>query len=212
MSSLVHQPSQPTEAKPLRPFRLKFRSPDGYPVGKHVQPDPHIKRREGEDEEAYLKRAGTLYVPGDIVESRDDLAALYPEKFERADLYSDPSKNPFLTQMAPGELPEDFERRMARLKAQAAGENQGTLVANSGTPGEAQHQRDHKQETDISINPVAQVAKQSAHRLAHLKLEQMTAKQLQEIIDSEEIDTGGKTLTKPAEMAKVIRDWMTTSR
>ena len=135
------------------------------------------------------------------MESADNLAVLYPEKFERADQYNDPSKNPYLTQMAPGELQEDYERRMARLKGQ-----QGA-PANTPTPVQ-----DHKQETDIPVNPVQQAAKQGAHRLSHLKLEQMTVKQLQEIIDAEEIDTGGKTLAKPAEMVKAIRDWMQTSR
>lgn len=208
MPALVDQPKS-TVARELRPFRLKHRSPDGYPVGKHVQPDPRIARRAGEDFEAYCKRVNTVYFPGDTVESLDDLAVLYPEKFERADNYTDPSKNPFLTQMAPGELPEDFERRMARLKAQQEGQNLGGPVP---VPGEGQHQRDHKQESDIPVNPVQQTAKHGAHRLSHLKLEQMTPKQLQEIIVAEEIDTEGKTLTKVPEMVKVIRDWMQNSR
>lgn len=210
MPALVHQPKS-IAAKVLRPFRLKYRSPDGYPVGKHVQADPKMPRKPGETDEGFLKRATTIYFPGDVVESFDDLNALYPEKFERADAYNDPTKNPYLTQMAPGELQEDFERRMARLQ----GQDQKAEAAAS------QADKDHKQEndvksperlTDIPVNPVQQAAKQGAHRLSHLKLEQMTTKQLQEIIDSEEIDTGGKTLAKAADMAKVIRDWMLTSR
>ncbi len=200
MPALVHQPKS-AAARVLRPFKLKYRSPDGCPVGKHVQPDPKAVRRAGEDHETFCKRTNTVYFPGDIVESLDDLATLYPEKFERADNYQDPNMNPFLTQMAPGELQEDFERRMARLAAQ-----QG------GTPPVPVPVQDHKQESDIPVNPVAQAAKQGAHRLSHLKLEQMSAKQLQEIIDAEEIDTGGKPLAKPAEMVKAIRDWMQTSR
>lgn len=200
MPVLVQQP-KPTAKRELRPFRLKHRSPDGYPVGKHVQPDPRIAMRPGEDFEEYLKRANTVYFPGDIVESLDDLAAHYPEKFERADQYSDPTKNIYLTQMAPGELQEDFERRMARLAGQ-----QGTV------PTDPAPSQDHRQGGDIPVNPVAQAPKPSAHRLSHLKLEQMTTKQLQEIIDAEEIDTGGKTLAKVPEMVKAIRDWMQTSR
>lgn len=199
MPALVQQPVS-TVARVLRPFRLKYRSPDGYPVGKHVQPDPKIPRKSGEDFEAYIKRANTVYFPGDTVESLDDLAVLYPEKFERADNYMDPSKNPFLTQMAPGELPEDFERRMARLRGQD--QKAEAAVAN----------QDHKQESNIPTNPIQQAAKQGAHRLAHLKLEQMTPKQLQEIIEAEEIDTGGKTLAKVPDMVKAIRDWMQISR
>lgn len=201
MPALVH-PAAATAAKVLRPFRLKYRSPDGYPVGKHVQADPRIERKPGESREAHVKRATTIYFPGDTVESTEDLAAQYPEKFERGDSYQDPLKNPFLTQMAPGELPEDFERRMARLKAQQTGV----------TPPASTAVQDHKQETDIPVNPVQQAAKQGAHRLSHLKLDQMTVKQLQEIIDSEEIDTGGKVLAKVPELVKAIRDWMLTSR
>lgn len=210
MPVLVHQPKS-TVARELRPYRLKYRSPDGYPVGKHVQADPKIAKREGESHEAYLKRATTIYFPGDVVESQDDLAVLYPEKFERADQYNDPGKNPYLTQMAPGELPEDFERRMARLRGQD--QKAAAVVSNAD--------KDHKQESeqvtrpsasDIPMNPVQQAAKQGAHRLSHLKLEQMTPKQLQEIIDSEEIDTGGKTLAKVPDLVKAIRDWMQTSR
>lgn len=208
MPALVEQPKSPV-ARVLRPFKLKYRSPDGYPVGKHVQPDPRVARRPGEDFEEYVKRANTVYFPGDTVESLDDLSILYPEKFERADQYQDPTKNIYLTQMAPGELQEDFERRMARLKGQQAGDNLGgpiNIDLDDLKKQVAKHSGvDHKQESDIPV------AKQP-HRLAHLKLEQMTAKQLQEIIDAEEIDTGGKSLTKVPEMVKAIRDWMQTSR
>lgn len=203
MPALTTRPTQTKREQVLRPFRLKLRSFDGQPVGKHIQNDPKVARLPGESYEDYTERAETIYFPGDIVESYEDLASQSPEKYERADGYTDPNANPYLNQMAPGELPEDFERRMARLRGSAP-------VAN--TAGQNQTNAEHKQVGDIPVDPVAGAAKQGANRLSHLKLEQMTPKQLQEIIDTEEIDTDGKTLVKVPEMAKAIRDWMGTNR
>lgn len=190
----------------IRPFRLRQRSPDGQPVGKHIQIDPRVKRNQGESDESYRKRAETLYFPGDVVESTTDLASNMPEKFERADSYQDPNR----VEMAPGELPEDFERRKARLLAQAGGQNLGGPVSSDG--GQRQTDMDHRQGGDIPLDLVQGATKVGAHRLSHLKLEGMTQKQLQEIIDNEEIETGGKALTKTVDMVKVIRDWMATDK
>jgi len=87
------------DVQPWMTFRLK------QGAGHHLNLDPDGVER--------FYRA----VEGKSILSKLNLADQWPEKFERIDGYA-ASQNPYVEVPAPGELPEEFQRRMARLKAQ----------------------------------------------------------------------------------------------
>lgn len=104
--------------QPVRNFRLRPNA------GHHVQRDPDGRER------TYKA------IEGKVIQSRLNLAETWPEKFECVDAYASSDQNPYLLVPAPGELPEDFQRRMDRLKTQ----NKLTAaVAESAKMGGAGH-------------------------------------------------------------------------